>query len=60
MRRILTKIAAGAIDELGDTSTLAHPAVVKILVDGSSGKRPFCKVKKGKQELKKAGNREAG
>jgi len=32
MRRILTKIAAGNIDELGDTSTLAEPSVVEILV----------------------------
>jgi acetyl-CoA synthetase len=28
MRRILRKISAGATDELGDTSTLADPAVV--------------------------------
>jgi acetyl-CoA synthetase len=34
MRRILTKIAAGDIQELGDTSTLAEPSVVKTLVDG--------------------------
>jgi acetyl-CoA synthetase len=32
MRRILRKIAAGEIDALGDTSTLADPAVVEILV----------------------------
>ncbi len=32
MRRILTKIAANAIDELGDTSTLADPSVVSTLV----------------------------
>ncbi len=31
MRRILTKIAAGRIDELGDTSTLADPSVVDVL-----------------------------
>jgi len=33
MRRILNKIAAGKIDELGDTSTLADPAVVDTLVE---------------------------
>jgi acetyl-CoA synthetase len=33
MRRILRKIAAGAIDELGDTSTLADPTVVDHLVE---------------------------
>ena len=32
MRRILTKIAAGSIDDLGDTSTLADPSVVQTLV----------------------------
>ena len=32
MRRILTKIAAGTVDQLGDTSTLADPSVVDILV----------------------------
>ena len=32
MRRILTKIAAGNVDELGDTSTLADPSVVQALV----------------------------
>ncbi len=32
MRRILTKIAAGNVDDLGDTSTLADPSVVEILV----------------------------
>ena len=33
MRRILTKIAAGNIDDLGDTSTLADPSVVRTLVE---------------------------
>jgi len=33
MRRILRKIAAGEIDALGDTSTLADPAVVSNLID---------------------------
>jgi len=32
MRRILTKIAAGNVDELGDTSTLADPGVVEVLI----------------------------
>ena len=32
MRRILRKIAAGEVDDLGDTSTLADPAVVEDLV----------------------------
>ncbi|WP_133500142.1 acetate--CoA ligase [Cognatilysobacter terrigena] len=35
MRRILRKIAEGAPDQLGDTSTLADPAVVQQLVDGA-------------------------
>jgi acetyl-CoA synthetase len=34
MRRILTKIAAGDVQELGDTSTLADPSVVNTLVEG--------------------------
>ncbi|MCE5312706.1 MAG: acetate--CoA ligase [Nitrospiraceae bacterium] len=34
MRRILRKIAHGQVDELGDTSTLADPAVVDNLVKG--------------------------
>jgi acetyl-CoA synthetase len=34
MRRILVKIAKGDIDNLGDTSTLADPAVVDTLVKG--------------------------
>ena len=34
MRRILTKIAAGDIQNLGDTSTLADPTVVDTLVEG--------------------------
>ena len=32
MRRILRKIAEGAIDQIGDTSTLADPTVVETLV----------------------------
>jgi acetyl-CoA synthetase len=32
MRRILKKIAAGAIDDIGDTTTLADPAVVESLI----------------------------
>lgn len=34
MRRILRKIAAGHIEDLGDTSTLADPSVVQSLLDG--------------------------
>ena len=34
MRRILRKIAANEVDSLGDTSTLADPAVVEDLVNG--------------------------
>ena len=37
MRRILRKIAAGEIDDLGDTSTLADPAVVEDLVAKRAG-----------------------
>jgi acetyl-CoA synthetase len=36
MRRILRKIAANELDSLGDTSTLADPAVVDELVTGRS------------------------
>ena len=32
MRRILRNIAAGEVDDLGDTSTLADPSVVENLV----------------------------
>jgi len=32
MRRILTKIAAGDVEQLGDTTTLADPSVVELLV----------------------------
>ena len=32
MRRILRKIAAGEIDGLGDTSTLADPQIVELLI----------------------------
>jgi acetyl-CoA synthetase len=38
MRRILRKIAANEIDALGDTSTLADPAVVKDLIDNRANK----------------------
>ncbi len=34
MRRILRKIGEGALDQLGDTSTLADPSVVDQLVAG--------------------------
>jgi acetyl-CoA synthetase len=33
MRRILRKIAEGKTDEIGDTSTLADPAVVDALIE---------------------------
>ncbi len=36
MRRILQKIAAGKIDELGDTSTIAEPAVIEDLIQGKA------------------------
>ena len=36
MRRILRKIAAGASDALGDTSTLADPGVVAAIVAGAT------------------------
>jgi acetyl-CoA synthetase len=32
MRRILRKVAGGEFDNLGDTSTLADPAVVESLI----------------------------
>jgi acetyl-CoA synthetase len=34
MRRILRKIAENAIDQIGDTQTLADPHVVEALVKG--------------------------
>jgi acetyl-CoA synthetase len=34
MRRILRKIAENAVDQIGDTSTLADPHVVEVLVKG--------------------------
>ena len=33
MRRILRKVAANDLDNLGDTSTLADPSVVADLID---------------------------
>ena len=38
MRRILRKIAANELDTLGDTSTLADPAVVNELIDSRANK----------------------
>jgi len=35
MRRVLTKIARGDIDNLGDISTLADPSVVNELINGN-------------------------
>lgn len=32
MRRLLKKIAAGSVEELGDTTTLADPTIVGQLV----------------------------
>ena len=37
MRRILRKIAANEVDDLGDTSTLADPAVVEDLIHNRAG-----------------------
>jgi acetyl-CoA synthetase len=34
MRRILRKVASGEIDQIGDTTTLADPAVVEEIVNG--------------------------
>jgi len=36
MRRILRKIAADDVDNLGDTSTLLDPAVVDEILEGKS------------------------
>ena len=33
MRRILRKVAAGKTDDIGDTSTLADPTVVDVIVN---------------------------
>ena len=33
MRRVLRKITAGEADSLGDTSTLADPSIVDILIE---------------------------
>ena len=38
MRRILRKIAANELDNLGDTSTLADPAVVDDLIENRAGR----------------------
>ncbi len=35
MRRILRKIAAGEYEDLGDTTTLADPGVVEVLIEGA-------------------------
>ncbi|GGY55655.1 acetate--CoA ligase [Parvularcula lutaonensis] len=40
MRRILRKIAEGHPDQLGDTSTLAEPAVVDSLIEGAKKFEP--------------------
>jgi acetyl-CoA synthetase len=33
MRRILRKIVAGEMDTIGDTSTLADPSIVDVLIE---------------------------
>ena len=38
MRRILRKIAANEHDQLGDTSTLADPSVVDLLIENRLNK----------------------
>ena len=38
MRRILRKIAANELDNLGDTSTLADPAVVDDLIENRANR----------------------
>ena len=38
MRRILRKVAANELDNLGDTSTLADPAVVNDIIDHRGNK----------------------
>jgi len=38
MRRILRKVAANELDSLGDTSTLAEPAVVDDLIENRMNK----------------------
>jgi acetyl-CoA synthetase len=38
MRRILRKIAANELDNLGDTTTLADPAVVDQLIENRTNK----------------------
>ena len=38
MRRILRKIASNDFENLGDTSTLADPSVVKTLIDERENK----------------------
>jgi len=38
MRRVLRKIAANELDELGDSSTLADPSVLDMLIDNRQNK----------------------
>src|SRR5690606_41622295 len=40
MRRILRRIAAGSVEDLGDTSTLADPAAVESLLRGRQETAP--------------------
>jgi acetyl-CoA synthetase len=39
MRRVLKKIAADDIDDFGDTSALADPAVIENLIRGKAVER---------------------
>ena len=38
MRRILRKVTANELDNLGDTNTLANPSVVEKLIDNRANK----------------------
>lgn len=40
MRRILRKISAGQIDEIGDVTTLADPSVVQLIIQKVVGAKP--------------------
>ena len=44
MRRILRKIASNKTDELGDTSTLADPSVVELIVQKHTSQNHWAKV----------------
>jgi acetyl-CoA synthetase len=38
MRRILRKVVEGKIEEIGDTSTLADPSVIEMLIKREKGR----------------------